>query len=225
MQKNISVIVVASDNSESLEKVIWSYNTQAFRNFEMLIVNQNSNETISKSITSIQKEVFFPIVLLNFDKENRGDDCVKKAIEKATTNYILISNSNCLARPDFVEQHIKNRVEGYFLNGGSYSVTKSVSDKISQEIIYAADCFQMKWLKSKGIGFFRSFMISYSGLLSTFLDFIFTKNDISNDNLSGWRSDFLQFNNLDNLKVNDLSTIDLKQKSIKCRAVLLKLNN
>jgi hypothetical protein len=59
MQKNISVIVVANDNFESLEKVIWSYNTQAFRNFEMIIVNQNSDETISKSITSIQKEVFW----------------------------------------------------------------------------------------------------------------------------------------------------------------------
>jgi len=225
MQKNISVIVVANDNFESLEKVIWSYNTQAFRNFEMIIVNQNSDETISKSITSIQKEVFFPIVLLNFDKENNGDDCVKKAIEIASTNYILITNSNCLARPDFVEQHIKNRVEGYFLNGVSYSINALVSDKISQEIIYSSKCFQMSWLKSKGIGFFRSFMISYSGLLSTFLDAIFSKNDISSDNLSGWKSDFIQINSFTNLKINNLKEIDLKQKNIKSRAILLKLQN
>ena len=44
MQKNISVLVVASDNLEMLEKVIWSYNTQTFRNFEMLILNLNDNQ-------------------------------------------------------------------------------------------------------------------------------------------------------------------------------------
>jgi hypothetical protein len=150
---------------------------------------------------------------------------VKKAIEIASTNYILITNSDCLARPDFVEQHIKNRVEGYFLNGVSYSINALVSDKISQEIIYSSKCFQMSWLKSKRIGFFRSFMISYSGLFSTFLDVIFSKNDISSDNLSGWKSDFIQINSFTNLKINNLKEIDLKQKNIKSRAILLKLQN
>jgi hypothetical protein len=68
-------------------------------------------------------------------------------------------------------------------------------------------------------------MISYSGLLSTFLDAIFSKNNISSDNLSGWKSDFIQINSFTNLKINNLKEIDLKQKNIKSRAILLKLQN
>jgi hypothetical protein len=57
------------------------------------------------------------------------------------------------------------------------------------------------------------------------LDTIFSKNDISSDNLSGWKSDFIQINSFTNLKINNLKEIDLKQKNIKSRAILLKLQN
>lgn len=220
MQKKISVIVVANNNLNSLEKVIWSYNTQAFRNFEMIIVNQNYSETISKSITYIQKEVFFPIVIMDFEKGDKVDHCIKKAIEKAITNYILITNADCLARPDFVEQHIKNRVEGSFLNGGSNAVSKSISDAISKEIVYASDCFRFNWLRTNGLNFFNSLLISHSGLWCTILDVLLGNKDISNDNLSGWKSDFMQLKSFDNL-----IELGVKQKNIKFSSILIKLTS
>ena len=225
MQKNISVIVVANDNFESLEKVIWSYNTQAFRNFEMIIVNQNFDETILKSITSIQKEVFFPIIYLEANSESSKEEFLKNAIEKATTNYLLFTTSDCVARPDFVEEHIKNRVEGCYLNGSYISIDKTIESAITKEILYASDCFNFKWLRSNGLSLLKSFKASYSGLWNTFLDILFTKNDISLENLSGWKSDFIRIKNFSNLKNNDFLAIDLKSKSIQYKTVLLKLKN
>ncbi|WP_298392556.1 glycosyltransferase [Flavobacterium sp.] len=222
MQKNISVIVVVNNNSELLKKAIWSYNTQAFRNFEMIIVNQNYDETISKSITSIAKEVFFPIIYLDSNSENAKEDFLKNAVEKSTTNYILFTTSDCIARPDFVEEHIKNRVEGCYLNGSFISIDKSTETAITKEILYASDCFNFKWLQSNGLTFVKSFKASYSGLWNTFFDMMFSKNDISLENLSGWKSDFMKIKNFSNFKNSDFNAIELKSKSIRCKSVLLK---
>lgn len=227
MQKNISVIIVANNNPESLEKVIWSYNTQTFRNFEVIIVNKNSSNSVLEVIKATEKEVFFPMICVNSTEENSENNYIKQAVEVAATNYILVTNSNCLSRPDFIEQHIKNRVEEAFLMGTSFEIPKTVFDKITKDVVYSSQCFDSKWLQKNGLkSVINQFFITSSGLINSFLDEFATINlDHNTTNWSFWKSDFDKITNYDTSIINQFINSGLKSKCIKYRAILLKATN
>ncbi len=223
MQKNISVLVVANDNLELLEKVIWSYNTQTFRNFEMLILSLNENQEISNLVTALGKEVFFSIRFMKFDDQYNQNQALKQGVANAASDYIIITKDTCIARPDFVEEHIKIRVEGHVLLGKTNTILKSVAQSITKDVIYASDCFQFNWLRNKGIGFISSFLISYSGLLNTFLDSFVTLNTVSFKNFSGWKCDLLQIDSFINCKSNTIDKLGIKKKFVSFRTSILEI--
>lgn len=227
MQKNISVIVVANDNPETLEKVIWSYNTQTFRNFEVVLVNINASNSVLQTISTLEKEVFFSISTVNFTDNNFDENHFNLGVNLANTNYILVTKSNCLARPDFIEQHIKNRVEGSFLVGTSIEFPKNKLENITKELIYSSECFESKWLKTIGLySIWKRFKITKNGLFSSFLDTISkTNSELPTENISFWKADFDKIENLDDTIINKLKTIGLTSKNIKFRAILLKLTS
>jgi hypothetical protein len=225
MQKNISVIVVANNNPETLEKVLWGYNTQTFRNFEIILININSSNSVLQTIATIEKELFFSIKVINLTEVDSEDNYIKKAIHWATTNYILITEANCLAKPDFIEHHIKNRVEGTFLVGSSIDIYEHSLDTIAKELIYSSECFESNWLKNAGLkSSWNRFWISSNGLITSFLDTISNANTkpVCN-NLSFWKADFDKVGGLNANLVSRLRAIGLKPKNIKYRAILLKL--
>ena len=136
MQKNISVVISTYNSPEWLKKVIWGYNTQTYRNFEMVIADDGSRQETSDLIEELKKEVFYPIIhVWHEDKGFQKSAILNKAILACTTNYIMMSDGDCIPRPDFVEQHIKFREEGYFLSGGYHKLPIELSKKITKEFV------------------------------------------------------------------------------------------
>ena len=227
MQKNISVIVVAKNNPESLEKVIWSYNTQTFRNFEVILVNEDASNSVLQTIETLKKDVFFPILTISCADIKSDKNHINSAINLATTNYILVSKANCLARPDFIEQHIKNRVEGVFLVGTSIKLPKKSVEKLTKELIYSSKCFESSWLKAAGLNsIWKRFKITSNGLVTAFLDVISKKSSkLPVENVSFWKSDFDQISDFDDKFITRLNAMGLISKSIKFRSILLKITS
>jgi len=58
MMKNISVIISTYNSPKWLEKVLWGYNTQTYRNFELVIADDGSSQETFDLIEAIKKEVF-----------------------------------------------------------------------------------------------------------------------------------------------------------------------
>lgn len=200
MQKNISVVISTYNSTEWLEKVIWGYNTQTYRNFEMVIADDGSTQGTFDLIEHIRKEVFFPIIhIWHEDNGFQKSQILNKAILGSTTEYILMSDGDCIPRPDFVEQHIKFREEGYFLSGGYHKLPLLLSKNISKEIIYSGKCFELKWLKSNGMRVsFKNTKLCSEGLTSLVLNFLTPTNPSWNGhNASGWKRDILAVNGFD----------------------------
>ena len=131
MQKNISVIISTYNSPEWLKKVIWGYNTQTYRNFEMVIADDGSRQETIDMIDELRAEVFYPIIhVWHEDNGFQKSQILNKAILACTTDYIMMSDGDCIPRPDFVEQHIKFREEGYFLSGGYHKLPMDLSHKI-----------------------------------------------------------------------------------------------
>jgi glycosyltransferase involved in cell wall biosynthesis len=228
MQKNISVVISTYNSPDLLKKVIWGYNTQTYRNFEMVIADDGSNKETFDLIELMKKEVFFPIIHIRHqDNGFQKSQILNKAILDCNTAYILMSDGDCIPRPDFIEQHIKNRVEGVFLVGSSILISKKIEEKITKELIYSSKIFESIWLKKIGLNLFvKRFLITSNGLVPFFLDAISSAEKIlKNDNLSFWKSDFEKVAEIDSVLVNSLDSSGLISKNIKFRAILLKMSN
>ncbi|PKB17885.1 glycosyltransferase family 2 protein [Flavobacterium sp. 5] len=200
MQKNISVIISTYNSVEWLKKVIWGYNTQTYRNFEMVIADDGSRQETFDLIDELKKEVFYPIIhVWHEDNGFQKSQILNKAILACTTDYIMMSDGDCIPRPDFVEQHIKFREEGYFLSGGYHKLPLELSQNITKEDIYSGKCFDVSWLKQNGMqSSFKNNKVTSTGLKSSILNFLTpTTPSWNGHNASGWKKDILAVNGFD----------------------------
>lgn len=200
MKSKISVIISTYNSTDWLSKVIYGYNTQTYRNFEMVIADDGSNIETKRVIQDLTKEVFFPIIhVWHEDRGFQKSEILNKAILQCSTDYILMSDGDCIPQANFVEEHIKYREEGSFLSGGYYKLPMDLSKKIDCSIIYSGLCFDLKWLKQNGIFFsFKNNKIDSSGFKSWLLNLLTpTTPSWNGHNASGWKSDILAINGFD----------------------------
>ncbi|CAM3524887.1 glycosyl transferase [Flavobacterium saliperosum S13] len=200
MQKNISVVISTYNSPEWLKKVIWGYNTQTYRNFEMVIADDGSRKDTADLIEEMRKEVFYPIIhVWHEDNGFQKSQILNKAILACTTDYIMMSDGDCIPRPDFVEQHIKFREEGYFLSGGYHKLPMDLSKNITKEDIYSGKCFEMDWLKKHGMkSSFKNNKVDAVGLKSWFMNLLTpTTPSWNGHNASGWKKDIVGINGFD----------------------------
>lgn len=200
MQNNISVIISTYNSPAWLQKVLWGYNTQTYRNFEMVIADDGSRNDTFRLIAEMQKEVFYPIIhVWHEDNGFQKSQILNKAILACTTDYILMSDGDCIPRPDFIEQHIKFREEGYFLSGGYHKLPLELSQNITKEDIYSGRCFDVAWLKKNGMQTsFKNNKVDATGLVSDVLNKLTpTTPSWNGHNSSGWKKDIVAINGFD----------------------------
>ncbi|MBV7269519.1 glycosyltransferase family 2 protein [Winogradskyella luteola] len=234
---NISVIISTYNAEDWLEKVLWSYNAQSFAAFEVIIADDGSREATRKLIESMRPYLDFDIVhVWHEDHGFQKSKILNKALLECKSDYILMSDGDCIARADFVETHFCNREKGYFLSGGYYKLPMSISKLITRKDIIDQNCFDLNWLKSKGLkSSFKNNKLNSKGLKSKLLNFITPTNASWNGhNSSGWKSDIYHVNGLDvtmqyggqDRELGErLMNLGIKSKQIRYSAVCLHLDH
>ena len=200
MKNDISVIISTYNSPEWLKKVIWGYNTQTYRNFEMVIADDGSKSETRQLIENMSNEVFFPIShIWHEDDGFQKSQILNKSILACSTDYILMSDGDCIPKENFIEEHIKFREEGYFLSGGYHKLSMHLSNLISKEDIYSGRCFDVNWLKKNGMkSSFKNNKIDSGFIKSKLLNSITpTTPSWNGHNASGWKSDILAINGFD----------------------------
>lgn len=237
MTKDISIIISTYNSPEWLSKVLYGFNTQTFRNFEIVIADDGSDEKTKVCISEIQKEVFFDIKhVWHEDNGFQKTIILNKAILAAQTNYILMTDGDCIPREDFVETHIKYREQGYFISGGYFKLPMELSLRINKNDIYSGIIFKIKYLKNNGLSpNFKNNKIYASGFWSWFLNRVTPTNASWNGhNASGWKSDFLAVNGFDERMQyggedrefgERLINLGIKSKQIRYSTVCLHLDH
>lgn len=209
MQKNISVVINTNDTAAFLEKVLFGYNTQTYRNFELFIVCAKNDEAINEIASSLKNEVFYKIKVI------RGG--IKEVLEAAGTDYLLFSHGNCIPRADFVEQHIKRREEGFYLTGSSIPVKDIAAADFTAQNLYTGNAF-------------KSYTNAFnSGLCGSILNRVIAVGAKWNiDNASAWKTDVetaLQNTEITSSFGNNLKSAGIKPRQVGFSAICLCLNN
>lgn len=237
MTIDTSIIISTYNSTDWLAKVLYGYNNQTYRQFEIVIADDGSKKETFELIEALQKEVFYKITYVwHADNGFQKSQILNKAIVKCTTDYVLMSDGDCIPRADFVEQHVKFRERGYFLSGGYFMLPMDISLAIRKEDIYAGHCFDVGWLKKQGLkSSFKNNKMTSSGFKSWFLNGLTPTNSSWNGhNASGWKSDIIAINGFDERMQyggqdrelgERLMNFGIKSKQIRYSAVCVHLDH
>ena len=197
---DISLIISTYNAPVWLEKVLIGYNCQTFRDFEIIIADDGSGKETFDIIAKMKDQVSFPIHhVWHEDRGFQKSEILNSAIQACSSNYILMSDGDCIPRMDFVAQHMKNRKRGYFLSGGYFKLPMSISQEISSEEIENQSCFSIKWLKKRGLSSsIKNLKLTiFSPWSQLFNRITPTKASWNGHNASGWKEDILAVNGFD----------------------------
>lgn len=237
MEQKISVIISTYNNPNWLEKVLWGYIAQTYKNFELIIADDGSTKETFDLIENIKPHLIFPIQhIWHEDNGFQKSQILNKAILAAKTDYLLITDGDCIPRKDFVEIHVKLRQKGRFLSGGYFMLPMKTSLTVSRESILNDSCFNLSWLKKNGLLFsFKNLKLSAKGFMVNLLNRLTTTKPTWNGhNSSGWKEDILKVNGFDERMQyggqdrelgERLENIGIKGKQIRYSAICVHLDH
>jgi glycosyltransferase involved in cell wall biosynthesis/tRNA A-37 threonylcarbamoyl transferase component Bud32 len=197
---SVSVILSTYNQPDYLEKVLWGYEAQTDRRFEVIIADDGSDRNTRDRIEALRPQLSFPIKhVWQPDDGFRKCAILNKAIVEAAADYLLFSDGDCVPRHDFVAIHLKYREKRRFLSGGYFKLDGVISAALTKEDILAGICHSVKWLKSKGLmDSIKNNKLTSFGWKEWFLNIITTTRATWNGhNASGWRSDIIAANGFD----------------------------
>ena len=196
----ISIIISTYNAVDWLEKTLWSYSVQTVNDFEIIIADDGSGEETKILIDTFKEH--FPVPIVHVWQEDDGfqkSRILNRAIEACNSDYILMSDGDCIAKEDFIEQHLKYREPNYFLSGGYFKLPMSISKLITKDDILTKRCFDIEWLKNNGLKpSFKNNKLTAKGQMASLLNYITPTNASWNGhNASGWKKDIIAVNGFD----------------------------
>lgn len=197
----LSIIFSTYNSPDWLQKVLWGFECQTRKDFEIVIADDGSGDDTKKIVESFQqssdlsiKHVWHP------DSGYQKCKILNQAILKSGTDYLLFTDGDCIPRFDFVAEHLAQRKKGYFLSGGAVRLPMGVSKLISKEDIQNQDAFDVNWLINAGLErkLFKNLKLTKSKFIASMMNaFTPAKATWNGGNASGWKEDLLSINGFD----------------------------
>jgi glycosyltransferase involved in cell wall biosynthesis len=195
-----SVIISTYNSPEWLKKVLWSFEQQTFKDFEVVIADDGSGPETKALIDAMKTEMSYPIQhIWHEDNGFQKTIILNKATVAAKGDYLVYTDGDCMARADFLQVHLDRREAGYFLSGGYFKLPMGISELISEEDIQTQRCFDIDWLLSHGLkSSFKNNKITAKGFKQKVLNALTpTTATWNGHNASGYKKDIITANGYD----------------------------
>lgn len=129
-----SLIISFYNKIDYLKLVFAGLERQTFKDFEIVIADDGSNETIVHQIESLSREIPFPLIhLYQEDKGFRKNKILNKAIVTADSGYLIFIDGDCVPHKDFIKEHYDRREDKACLTGRRVNLSKNITAKLSSE--------------------------------------------------------------------------------------------
>ena len=196
----ISIILSTYNQPSWLEKALQGYEFQTFKDFEILIADDGSKDETRLLIENYKNKSKLKIThIWHEDNGFQKTIILNKSIISSKSDYLLFSDGDCIPRSDFIEKHISQREEKYFLSGGYFKLPLNISEIISLDDIKNQNCFDINWLKKNGLNSsIKNYKLTARGCTEKLLNRLTpTKATWNGHNSSGWKKDILNVNGFD----------------------------
>ena len=235
--ESISIVLSTYNAPLWLEKSLWGFANQSVQPNEILVADDGSDERTKEVIEKVSHETDLKIQRVwHTDQGFRKCVILNRAIEQASSDYLIFSDGDCIPRGDFIWQHINHAKQKQFLSGGYNKLSMTLSQKINLNDIATGKIFQSDWLRQNGHPFGRqSIRLHTKGRFAGVLNRLTTTQPTWNGhNASGWLSDLIKVNGFDermryggeDCELGErLVNMGVKPKQIRFSAICLHLDH
>ncbi|MGF1639093.1 MAG: glycosyltransferase family 2 protein [Cyclobacteriaceae bacterium] len=196
----ISVIFSTYNSVAWLEKVLYGFANQTFKDFEIVIADDGSGVETKSKIEAIRKEFGLNINhVWQPDEGFQKSKILNKAVLGASGNYLVFTDGDCIPRKDFVEIHHRFAEKGFFLSGGYFKLPMETSEIITKDDVFNGNAFDKQWLLDHGLKWtYKLLKLTSEGWLEKALNkFTPAGAPWNGHNSSGWKEDIIKVNGFD----------------------------
>jgi heptosyltransferase-2 len=196
----VSVIISTYNWPEMLEKVLWGFNCQTYMDFEVIIADHGKGGHTKELIDKIKAQVSFDISHIWLKEDGfQKSKILNKAILSSNTEYIIMTEGDCIPREDFVQVHYINKEPETIISGVHYLLTLNISKVLTLKDIKEQNCFKISWLQENGIKkSVKKTRHTPRVFISKFINPLTpAKPNWNRHNSSGWKKDILKVINFE----------------------------
>ena len=129
----VSLIVAVYKDIEALDLIVSALKHQTYKNFELIVAEDNNSDEMKKYVSGISD-----IDVLHTYQEDRGvrkSRSVNNAILKATGEYLIFIDGDCIPYTTFIESHVYLAEKFTVLSGRRLNLGASFSSKLREKKI------------------------------------------------------------------------------------------
>ncbi len=195
-----SVIFTTYNHPKWLEKTLWGFAAQTYRDFEIIVADDGSGPETGEVIERMQNEIEIPLRHL-WQEDDGFQKCriLNKAVVASRGEYLIFTDGDCIPHPDFVKNHVELARENTMLSGGYFKLPLDVSRAITKEDILNGNCTRPGWLLRHGVPFTPKLAKLFSHpLIGAVLDALtVTRATWNGHSSSTWKKHVLEVNGFD----------------------------
>jgi len=131
----ISVIIAYYDKLINLEILLAAFNRQSFKDFEVIVAEDNNDPKTQSFLDSITGNYFFPILHVNQEEKIgfRKTTMLNKAIRSSNGDMLVFTDADCIPHRHFLKEYKKNIKPGEFLFGRRVLLGKKTTGAIYEK--------------------------------------------------------------------------------------------
>ena len=128
----LSVVVTTYNNPRGLELVFAGLQRQSRQDFELLIADDGSGPETATLISNFAHRVSFPVRHVWHEDEGfRKCTICNKAILRASGNYLVFFDGDCIPGRHCLEIHVRSARRDSYLAGGAVYLSRYFSDRLT----------------------------------------------------------------------------------------------
>jgi glycosyltransferase involved in cell wall biosynthesis len=197
----VSVIISTFDSPEWLDRVLVGYRHQTHAPWQVVVADDGSGAA-TMAVVERHRRTGLPQLVHVWHRHEGFRKCriLNRAIDRATGDYLVFTDGDCIPRADFVATHVRLARQGHALSGGCIRLSQEASLAITREAIASGACMEWPWLRRHVGRSMRSRLKMLTGgdQFGGMLDHLTpTRASFNGHNSSAWREDVIRVNGFD----------------------------